>query len=1091
MSELETLRRSIAALENQRAILGSDTVDALIAAAQEKIAALSQADSALERRQLATILFADVSGFTALSEKLDVEDVQDVMRRLWQRLDQVILGHNGRIDKHIGDAVMAVWGGAEARENDAAQAVRAALFLQTELTAFRQAYTNVALAMRVGLNTGLVSISKLASTSEENIIGDTVNLASRLEHLAPVNGVLISQTTYDQVRGLFDVTSQKPVQVKGKQDRVQTYLVNNEKQRAFHMQTRGIAGIQTRLVGRDNELKALQTTFQQTLSEQIMRWVTISGGVGIGKSRLLNEFLNWVELQPEVVWLIKGRAWLETEHSPYYLLRDMLAFRFEIADTDAPDAAKQKLEGGLTAVLGQQLGEEAAAFIGQLIGLDYGQSRWIIHIQDDRQQIRGRAQVLLRAFLHRASAHSPVLVLLEDLHWADDESMAFLSEVWNQAEIGALCVIGIARPSLWSSEGHWGDSPIHQRIDLTPLTAVAAGQLIQELLQKIPAPPNWLTDLLISRSEGNPYFLEELVHWLIENEVILPSADQWSVNDASLDTLVVPATVQGVLQARLERLDQTGRSALQRAAVVGRAFWDNAVAYIGQETAPNSDWGGLQSRDLVYRQSESQLPDEEEYRFAHALLRDVVYEFTLKKDRRVFHRRAAEWLTQKVARRTAEWAPIIARHYEIAEMWQDAALWYGRAGQQARAAFAPQSGVAYYQKAFQLVKKLKSPIPTLGQSQLIWYQDLGEMLRWQARHEEAEKVFIAMKRLAERQTDPDAQIQANFHLLYAMELQGDTAAMLKYIQENEKLLAGQSNISHPTEKAKLLFWRSWIAYRQGDLDQAIALAEQLLTTKIADSIESIRVQIILGAVAFTRGDFDRADEHYLQALHHAQQYGNRHRAVMVMNNLGGSANGRGDFAQSRYWFEQALKLSRQIGIREGELMILTNIGEAQVELQQYQEAEVNLLQVLAMPEAKKWFGLGVVHLNLARAYQGQARYQDALTAAQKGLQLTQSLKMIDSVGLAWRILGSVLGSLAKEITIDGRVYDPRACFEKSQETFRQLGAEAEESRTWLAWADFERADGNLQQAEVLRQQAVKRFETLGLDLELARLNRET
>ncbi|MCD6344847.1 MAG: AAA family ATPase, partial [Anaerolineae bacterium] len=553
----ERLEQTIAALEAQRALLGETVIETALAPLREQLRTLQDASPA-ETRQLATFLFADLAGFTAFTENADAEDVQGLLRNLWPRLDQVILRHGGHIDKHLGDGVMAVWGLERSHEDDPAQAVCAALALQAELDTFRQEQ-DVALIMRIGVNTGLVSASYIASTGERNLIGDTVNLAARLEQAASPGGVLISQSTYDRVRGLFSVQVQPLLAVKGKTEPVQTYLVSREKPRAFRMPTRGLAGVITRTVGRDAELAVLQKAYRQALSEDGLQWVTVSGEAGVGKSRLLTEFERWLELRPEEIWYLKGRAWPQTEHSPYHLLRGLLSFRFQIREGDSLDVARDKLTAGLTEVLGDELGEEAAAFVGQLIGFDFHRSSWIAHIVEDTRQIRGRAEVLLREYLAQLCTTGPTVLLLEDLHWADEESLVLLSDILSERWPWQLCVIGLARPLLWERGVRWGDiasgEPVahHCRLDLAPLSDELTGELARELLQKVTQPLNWLIPLLVERSAGNPYFTEELVHWLIEQGVIETGPDVWQVDEGRSLGLSVPGTVQGVIQARLER----------------------------------------------------------------------------------------------------------------------------------------------------------------------------------------------------------------------------------------------------------------------------------------------------------------------------------------------------------------------------------------------------------------------------------------------------------------------------------------------------------------------------------------------------------
>lgn len=286
MNESEQLEQAIAHLEQQRPLLGDAVVDASIAALRERLAALDipaipavhaphTIAETQQRRKHLTVLLADVQSSTPMAERMDAEDVTEIMNALWERVEKVIIQHGGTIGKHMGDAVMALWGAETAREDDPERAIRAALAIQAQMAAFRHD-RRVDLAMRIGLNTGPVLLGEVGITAEFTAMGDTVNTASRLEHSAPVGGILISHDTYCHVRGIFDVQPQEPLQVKGKAQSLQAYLVQQAKPRAFRMDTRGVEGIETRMIGREEELARLKNALYAALDGE-RQMITISG----------------------------------------------------------------------------------------------------------------------------------------------------------------------------------------------------------------------------------------------------------------------------------------------------------------------------------------------------------------------------------------------------------------------------------------------------------------------------------------------------------------------------------------------------------------------------------------------------------------------------------------------------------------------------------------------------------------------------------------------------------------------------------------------------------------------------------------------
>ena len=318
-----------------------------------------------DRRGQATVLFADMAGFTALSERLDAELVAGLMNGLWAVVDGAIEQRGGQVDKHIGDAVMGVWGWGGTREDDPERAVRAALDLRDAFQAFASA-NGLPIEVRIGVNTGPVLFGIVGSSGEERTVtGDAVNVASRVEGLAPHGAVLVAHDTYRHVRGVFDLRPLDPVVVKGKAEPLRTYLVERPKPRAFHLRTRGVEGVETPMLGRDGELEVLQHEFVDATTTRRARVVTIVGEPGAGKSRLLDEFAAWVDLRPETVLYLKGRSVPDLEIVPRGLLRELFAYRFEILDDDPRATVADKLLDGLA-----PLDARDAHIVGRWLGFD-------------------------------------------------------------------------------------------------------------------------------------------------------------------------------------------------------------------------------------------------------------------------------------------------------------------------------------------------------------------------------------------------------------------------------------------------------------------------------------------------------------------------------------------------------------------------------------------------------------------------------------------------------------------------------------------------------------------------------------------------
>ena len=711
MTEREKLEQAIALQESMRGTIPDEVIDVAIAAIRKQLAELEPAQS-IEERKHVTVLFAGLSGFTPLAERMDAEDVGQFMNTYFSAVTPAIRKHGGIIENFIGDAVMAVFGLPQAHENDPENSIRAALEMQQALIDLNDrmaAEWGFQLKMRVGINTGPVIARYLDGELERefSVYGGTVNLTKRLEKTSPVGGVLISHNTYRHVRGVFVVSEQESLQDKGKRGPLRTYLVQQTKARAFRMLTRGVAGIETSMVGRKPELLMLQNMFYDSIEDDEVHVVTVVGDAGVGKSRLLYEFEKWIELLPEDIWYFKGRATPETETVPYGLVRRMFAHRFEILESDSASEVREKFRAGMAPALDP----DQADLAGQLLGFDFSASQ-AVQDQLSSETFGELASAHLATYL-RVIASEPTVILLEDIHWADDSSLDLLDHLVAAVPETHLLVICLARPPLFERRPGWGEGQdFHTQINLKPLSKRASRDLVAEILQKAGEVPVDLRDLIVEGAEGNPFYVEELIKMLIEDSVIVQGEQHWRIELERLAGVHVPPTLTGVLQARLDSLPPEEKMLLQRAAVVGRLFWDAAVVELKAEVRDEPDrekivslLEDIRDRELIFRREHSAFAGAEEYIFKHALLRDVTYETVLLKLRRVYHQQVARWLEAAAGKRIGEYLGLIAGHYELAGEGQKAVEYLLLAGDQARLTYACQEASGYYQRALPLLEK--------------------------------------------------------------------------------------------------------------------------------------------------------------------------------------------------------------------------------------------------------------------------------------------------------------------------------------------------------------------------------------------------
>ena len=895
-----------------------------------------------QKRKQVTVLFADVSGFTAMSESLDAEEVTEVMNTLWAPLDAAITAHGGRIDKHIGDAVMALWGVDQAREDDPERAILAALAMQAELAAFRSAAGGRSgqLAMRIGLNTGPVLLGEVGSRHEFTAMGDTVNLASRLEHAAPVGGILIAHDTYRQVRGLFDFQSQPPLTVKGKSEPVQTYVVLRARPRSFHTGGRGVEGVQTPLVGRAAELSGLQKAFARLMispgpaaasntqsllrssqrlpgstqnllrstsglssgtqnllrgtqnllksapSDHLLHSILVVGEAGVGKSRLLFEFESWLEAQPEEFIVLRGRTTPIQQYVAYSLLRDLFQERFKILESDSATDMRQKFEAGMI----PHVAPEQLQLAGNLLGLGFEDASNVKNLAGSGSLVSGAFAGLL-AYFYSLVAQAPVLIFLEDLHWADEASLSFIQKLAAELAGQRLLVVGLTRSTFFERCSDWADLPGWRRLNLLPLSDEHSRQLVDHILARLADPPPALRQLIIERAEGNPFYLEELVMMLIGDGVILcdaPGAETeagWRVDLERLKTLHVPSTLVGVLQARLDNLPEAEKVILQRAAVIGRRFWDAPLAALaaGDANAPSAEALAeldtqvlhLSKQQLIFPQPRSAFADAHEYRFKHAILRDVAYETVLLKLRRLYHRLVAEWLEANCRERLDEYAGLIATHYERAGENGKAVQWLYRAGTAALDVSAFRDGLSLLQRALALLPEETS----VQRARLLL------------------KVGITFTRLG-------GMAEAARHLRQAI----DMAAALQ-----EWAIVSESQ-GHLT----------FVAFTIGEMDEARSLAYSCLETARKSGLPRSIASALMHIADFE--DEETAQRHLEESLALFRQAGLPRKEATCLLNIGNFYYSLGKYSQSRASYEQSLEIFRQINDPWGIANDLANLG---------------------------------------------------------------------------------------------------------------------------------------------------------------------
>ena len=605
-------------------------------------AAAAAALPAHEVRKTVTLIFSDLKDSTALGERLDSEALHEVKERYFAAMAAEITRHGGKIEKYIGDAIMAVFGLPRAHEDDALRAVRAAVGMRDKLKELNETLEKrfgVTLAARTGVNTGEVVALDDPTADQKLATGDAVNVTARLEQAAPANEIYIGEVTHRLVRDAVEVEAVEPLTLKGKSQPVPAFRL---------ISAHGLYGnerrVDTPVVGRDAELAALQEAWGAAVATRRAHLVTVIADAGVGKSRLVRELMDRVRGQARLVF---GRCLAYGEGITFWPLREMIVAAANIDRDDTPETAYQKL---LECVGDADVADRLASAAGltsrqfPLHEINWGARRFMQHLAKD----------------------GPVLAMIDDIHWAEPAFLDLLENLLDTVENASVLLVATSRHDLLEARPKWGERERSRRLVLKPLTDEAATQVVGNLLGAAGLPET-LIKRIVAAAEGNPLYVEQMLSMLIDSGAVSEDGSTAALKgDADI---VVPPTIHALLEARLDKLERTERAAAEPASVIGMEFPHSAVQSLAPQQIREKVGDQLQAlaRKHFIRPSASDGADAR-YRFDHHLVRDTVYNGLLKRARATMHVEFVKWADQVNAEsdRGQEFEAILGYHLEQA-----------------------------------------------------------------------------------------------------------------------------------------------------------------------------------------------------------------------------------------------------------------------------------------------------------------------------------------------------------------------------------------------------------------------------------------
>ena len=751
-------------------------------------------------RKTVTILFSDVVDSTGLGERLDPETLSHVLTDYFEGVRPVIERHGGTLAKFIGDAVMAVYGLTELHADDALRAVRSAVEMRETLARLNEDFEErygVILATRTGINTGTVAGKGLVP-DRNFVAGDTANTAARLQQAAEPGEILLAESSYKLVRGSVEVELVASPQLKGKQTPVAAYRLVGVASIA-----EPLPRLDAPLVGRQDILAQLEWALERTVTEKSCRLISILGAPGIGKSRLVHEFIVRLAEQATV---LRGRCLPYGEGITFWPLAAMIKQAADIREGDGADDAVAKLAA---LVEPDEDARTVAETIAQLTGL---------------LETRGAVEEgfwAVRTLLARLAQNRPLVVMLDDAQWAEPTLLALIEHVARHAASVPILMLCIGRPDLLERRPDWGQSLEQSTtLRLEPLDEAASDRLIAELLGEARSGLD-VRDRIADMAEGNPLFVEQMISMLIDDGQLVKEDGSW-VAVGDFQTISIPPGIHALLAARLERLDADERAVLGLAAVIGQTFYVGALEAMASPVLSGripSVLHELVHKELV-RPGQSDFVDEGAFEFRHLLIRDAAYDALSKESRADLHVRFADWFEARAGDRSSEYAEIVGWHLERAhrylfelgtlgergnELARRAADRLAAAGWTASARGDVSAGVTLRSRALTLM-----PADAPGRPQVL--ADLGDALLWRGRFDEADRALSEAIELADRAGDERTRIRSRLSQL-RLRFQVDPAADYEQLEiealEAATLCESNGDDFGAARAWRVVYWTRW------------------------------------------------------------------------------------------------------------------------------------------------------------------------------------------------------------------------------------------------------------------------------------------
>ena len=960
------------------------------ALAQKYLAAEQQLTG---ENRLITALFADISGFTPLSATKSSESIFSMVQDCFKQLVSIVAKYEGSISGFRGDGLLALFGAPILHENDAERAILAAIDM-------RNAMQDHQLQVSIGINTAMMTVGEIQTQlhNEYTAYGTDINLAKRLQESAEPGQMLVGAGTYRLIYRAFDFETISDLILKGFSQPVTAYAVLHVKQHPEKL--RGIEGLRARMIGREREFTDIKESADSLISGK-GSIATIIGEAGIGKSRLVSELKEYLkkdeggrmkdehsELHPSSFIphpYLEGRCISIGQTISYWPFLDMLRSYLNLSDTDTESQIAEKIRESIS-ILFPQRQDDYLPFLGNLLSVKFGDELDNKLRYFTPEQIRHQTLMRLKDIFVAISHTKPLLLILEDLHWADDLSLDLIVLLMDELTANPMMLLCIYRPEqdhrCWQLGGMaFRKCPDrYTEITLKKLSQTQSRLLVESLLEIDNLPEN-TKSMILTKSEGNPFFIEELIRSLIDMELIYHEGDRWKAGK-EIENIDVPDTIQSVLLSRVDRLNAETKYVLQCASVIGRLFRYRLLDHIARhERDLEAHLTELESKDLI--NAERTVP-ELEYAFKHALTQEATYQSILERKRKEFHLQVAQGIEKLYQGRLEEYYEELAEHYSKSD--EEKALEYLiKAGDKSKGIYANQQAIDYYTRAMDIANQF----PEKTEQKLSILEGLGDVYSLIGKYDKAIQSYESVLNYS-KDRKKRAHIYRQMANVYGAEkLQPDL--VLKCIDIAIEELGEDT---HSVEMANIYTMAMWMygypPWSSHDYDKALDYGYKALS--IVEGTEHKRelaeTYNTLGYICAYMGDYEKAIQYAQKVITIGQEINNAWL-------LGGAywtiafayQHSNPDWRVAVEYYNKSIELYKKVGDIYDVVSDYFHLGHAYYYVKDYESA-IKCFNVCLELDKERRFSVntGAALVVLSQVYRDKGEWNEAIKYAQEGLQ---------------------------------------------------------------------------------------------------------